>query len=550
MKKGTMKRVLACTLVSTMALAAGASAEELYYNTEGFPIVKEPITVTMAGLHEGSSDWENAIVLQNIESLMGIKIEATPYADSSVVQTQFATQIASDTLPDIMFGYSAVNKAIGNQYGEEGYLLDWTDYLDIMPNFAKFLEENPEFAAVTKTEDGSIYSIDRVRVAPLPQLGIYVSKADQEKYGFTLADIKTVDDFYEILKSIKEQNPDVIPFGFTSENIGFRSLPMIREAFGIESHNVNWTIGLDENGQVTLDAISEKGKAYFEYMNRLWEEGLVEEEAYVITSDEYQAKIRSGEYVFWFDWSYLQGGLGSPDGSCYQDYDILVALTSEYNETPTYIFTEPCNVASRCMVSAKTEYPEAIMRLMDYMFTEEGRRFFASGIEGETYDMVENEMGDMVVSYDNYWDKENYDSASAWVGQKLGMTNIFSIVQPSETLSLVKSASDEKLNDYIYNDSTYRCTLDAFTEKAIREQVEIRKYPDYKTTVLTGDEADAISQQVTDAQTLLDQYAAQFITGELDLETDWDAYVEQMKVFWDQIQPIYQVAYDRMYVNK
>jgi len=571
MKNGNIKRLLALALASVMVLTAtgcgspagsegkttepatqgqSAAEEELYYNVEGFPIVKEPITVTMAGLQEGNSDWENAHVLQKIESEMGINIEATPYVDTTAVKTQFAAQIASDTLPDILWGYSAIDKATANQYGEDGYLLDWTDYLDIMPNFARFLEENPEFAATHTTEDGSIYSIDRVRVETLPQDAIYVSKADQEKYGFSVEDIKTVEDFYEVLKSIKEQNPDVIPYAFTSSGFAFRSLPIIRTAFGIQKRDLTWMLNVDENGQVVLDDITENGRAYYTYMNRLWEEGLVDEEAYVITQDEYNSKVRNGEYVFWFNWSYLQYGLGAEDGSCYEDYDCLVALTSEYNETPTYILADPCNMAARCMVSAKTEYPEAIMRLMDYMFTDEGYNFFQYGTEGETYDWVETPMGDKIVSHENYWDKNNYASASDWLSQSVKLVNIFSIKQPADALAAVQAASDEKLDDYIYEDDTYAYVSEAFMEKAIREQVEVRKYTNFLPVVLTAEESKSISQLESDVKNLLGQFAAQFVTGELDPETDWDSYVEQIKVFWDQIQPTYQAAYDRMNANK
>lgn len=522
-----------------------SAEEELYYNKEGFPIVKEPITITMAGLKETTTDWESTHVAKKIEEMMGIKLECTNYEDISVVQTQFAAQMTSNTLPDLLINYAGISKAAANEYGADGYLLDFTDYLDVMPNFAQFLEGNPEYAAYHSTEDGSIYSLNNVYEEATALYGLYVSKEHQEKYGFSVKDIKTAEDFYEVLKSIKEQNPEAIPWSWSPEGWGHRGLYVLRNAFGIDSFDITNPMGVD-NGQVVSDGITENGKAYLMYMNRLWEEELIDMETYVQTRDEYRTKIRNGECVFWFDWGGLQSALGAEDMSCGKDYDFLTALTSEYNEIPTYVYYPPYASDSRTMVSAATEYPEAVCRLVDYIFSEEGYDFFHYGTEGETYEWVENEMGDKVVSYEKYWDSEKYSDIVQWRVQSVVINNVFMLVQPTDALKAVRAADDERLQDYICNDSTYAYSLDALWEAGIRRDAEVRVNTSLLPLAYTAEESEAISQPNTDMQNLLKQYNAQFISGEMDIEKEWDKYVEQISVFWDQIQPIIQGAYDRM----
>lgn len=530
---------------STAEPAADAE-EELYYNKEGFPIVKEPITIEVAGWQDTTLDWEKTHVVKKIEEEMGIKIKATGYKDSAAWDTQYATMLATDTLPDLVW-CGSFSKATINENGEEGYLLDLSDYLEIMPNFAKFLEENPEYAAYHTTEDGSIYSIDRVRSTALPQSGLYVSKADQEKYGFSVEDIKTVEDFYNVLKSIEEQNPDVIPLSFTfDKECAQRAMWGIRTAFGIYSCDHNVLYGVDDQNQVILYDITENNKAYLQYMNRLWEEDLLDHDAFIMTGDEFSSKVRNGEVVFWHDWSYLSSGLAA-DMSVWEEYDCLAAMTSEYNEVPTYVTAPPYNSSARVYVSASTDYPEAICRLIDYTFTEEGQTFFNWGTEGETYELVDDGLGNMIPNIDNFWDQENYATKDEWKMQEVMCVNALNCIIPMQSREIVAAATDEELEKMIFEDDNYTYTADAHLELAIRKQADVVRYPSYLPAVLNADENGAISQPLTDMKLLIEQYKAQFVSGELDIANEWDSYVEQISGFWNQVQPVVQGAYDRIH---
>ena len=528
--------------------STGSGDEKLYYNKEGFPIVNETITINVAGVQGTTKDWQNTYMVRKIEEMMGIKMNCTSYLDTTAWTTQYAAMITTDELPDLMINAN-LSRDVTNQNGEEGILLDLSQYLDIMPNFAKFLKENPEYAAYNTAPDGGIYSLDRVRPVETPLYTLYVLKADQEKYGFSVKDIKTTEDFYNVLKSIKAQDPDRIPLSLTIDgNSGQRAIWVLRTAFGIFSVNNCPVLGVDEQGVINLDDISDNYRAYLTYLNRLWEEKLLDQESFIMTSEEYRAKTKAGEAVFFHDWSFLGVATGQ-DESVYEEYDALSVLTSEYNEVPTYVHFTPFSEGSRVLVSAHTKYPEAICRLIDYAFTEEGQTFFYYGCEGETFDYVDDGYGNQTVDSSNYWDSSKYESIDAWRKQEVVIWQTLNLIEESSTRSFVDHATDEQLEDMIFNDENHIYTKEAFHEKYIRAQAEVERYPSYLPLAFTSEESEETSQYTTDMNLLLSQFKAQFITGEKSTESDWDAYVKQIKVFWDKIQPSYQAAQDRVNAN-
>ena len=75
---------------------------------------------------------------------------------------QLSLMLLTDELPDIIYNNTLATYTAINQYGDEGYFLNFLDYLDVMPNFKKHLETYPEYAAYITSPSGAIYSMSRV----------------------------------------------------------------------------------------------------------------------------------------------------------------------------------------------------------------------------------------------------------------------------------------------------------------------------------------------------------------------------------------------------
>ena len=85
---------------STSASGTGTTGDS-NVNMEGFPIVKEPITLRgMVALNTNTPDWNEHPALQRMEELTGIHIEWECVPDEGFLEKRNLA-FASDDLPDI-----------------------------------------------------------------------------------------------------------------------------------------------------------------------------------------------------------------------------------------------------------------------------------------------------------------------------------------------------------------------------------------------------------------------------------------------------------------
>ena len=204
-------------------------------------ISEEKIPITVAGQTDTTLDYKNTFVTKWVEDNLGFDFTFTMYS-KDVIATQFTLMLADNTLPDLIIDFDW-NKSEINTYGEEGYFLDMSQYLDVMPNFNAFCVSHPDFAAYTRTSDGKIYSVNRCRdtVASRQLSQNWISKAWLERVGKEAP--ATLDELYELLVAFKEQDAngngdpnDEIPMALTMDGqSGQRMEWMLKTAFGIYS---------------------------------------------------------------------------------------------------------------------------------------------------------------------------------------------------------------------------------------------------------------------------------------------------------------------------
>lgn len=547
-----LKRTMSLLLVGALMFSfAGCSNKKTqseggvskdYYNKEGFPIVKEPITIKVSGLRGVTQDWEDTFTVKKIEENMGIKMDITTYVDSSAWDTKFAGMLLNDTLADLMLNMSSTRNEI-DDYGEQGYILNLAEYMDIMPNLKKYLDENPDYATRVYTTDGKLYSLTTTKQRSEGTALLYVSKADQAKYGFKASDIKTVDDLYNVLKKIKEQDPNVIPMSFTFDyNSGQRGSFPIRTAFGIYSVNGSFCT-YEKDGKVVYGDVEDNYKEFLKYMNKLYEEQLLDNDAFIMTTNELQTKIRSGKCVFWSDWSRLQVATGQ-DRDVWSEYDIIPSLTSEYNDKRQTVIPHRNGSAANLYVNANTAYPEAICRLIDYMFSEEGQIFFKYGIEGETFEWTTDKYGAKIPDCTKYYDSKNYDSADVWLAQKVQISSAMRLRDYNLAYDVIEEATDEQLEYYINEEPSGMFAADAFYEYYLRKTgtEELQPIPSLKHTEL---EKKVYDTYYTDCAQLLVKYKGEFISGKEDVDAKWSEYLKNVGEFLDKIREVNQSALDR-----
>ena len=529
----------------TTASVATETEEKLYYNKEGYPICDEPITITVGGRQGTTTDWQNTEMVKYIEEKLGIKLQCEPVANDAF-DTQYALMLSTNTMPDMII-QASVDKGQINIDGEAGYWLDLSQYLDIMPNFKAMLEKYPEWAAYQYAEDGAIYGLNRINPSKTNNANgqIYYNKALVE--AVYPDPIETIDDFYEALKAVKAAYPDKIPFSVTFDAApAYRADIILRNSFGIHFNDNSYMLVADDNGDVMLGDITDNNREYLKWLNKLYDEGLLDENGFIYTSDEYTAKMDAGDFVFWAGTALNYGTSTVSNNPA--DFGFIAALSSDMEPETTYIYGNGITTRARIFVSAETKYPEAICRLIDYLCTEEGAYLSNVGVEGVHFDLVDDGYGNMKVDGSKYADLTNYPSEYEWVQKKViisqGMALLYNYhkmyLDNADAATVEKMAKSEDPN----------VAFEALRMMAINKVDNKLTAPAPLT--YTAEETEERATMVTDLTNYLKTSKVSFIRGEIDVNDDkaWEEYVSKAnEMGWNRLKDIEQAAWDRMAAN-
>jgi len=173
----------------------------------------------------------------------------------------------------------------------QGALMPLDDLIDQYgPNIKKAIGEDSWNAAKV---DGKIYGIPEKNSADNINLSIGVREDVLAELGLEVP--KTIDEFYNALKTIKEET-DMIPLALSSDYI---FIPTIQSAFGIET---NWK-EIDGN---LVSKVEQPGfKDYVDFMVKLYEEGLIDPDMPVNNKGNSMEKFTNGtaamKVMAWWD---------------------------------------------------------------------------------------------------------------------------------------------------------------------------------------------------------------------------------------------------------
>ncbi len=509
-------------------------------NKTGYPIVKEPITITVAGLNGNTPDWNDTDMVKEIEKRFGIKLECTSY-ESDAWETQLALMMSSGEMPDLLIG---VNQSIDkmNEYGKDGFFLPINEYLEYAPALAQYFEAYPMYKATLTDMDGNIYGLSKINLNDLARVTrTWINREWLARVGKEQP--ASVDELYDVLKAFKEQDAngngdpnDEIPLSGASPD----SLLAILSGFGIFTGNMDYALQTDSSGKVFLGQATENYKAFLKYMNKLYAEGLYDKDALIQTLDEFRAKVKEGRLGMFVDAAPFVAA-GQPV-SYDQNYYWVGGLTSEYNETPTVPYTSSVGSQIKIAVNADTKYPEAVVRLIDYFYTEDGVKTGSRGFEGVSWDLKDVDFleGVQILTLRT---PEGYASAEEYRYKKAIINEGFNVVGGVKDMDMgvIMSADEALLNNPKLLENYGWSVL---VEQGRRGKAMVDVFP---TLVYSPEEANSKTSLQTDVTLYIQQARAQFITGEIDIDSGWDNYLNTLKQMQlEELLGIEQNAYDRM----
>lgn len=537
--------VLTTAMMTTM-LASTVSAEE-----STFPRVSdETVTITVeAPTGAVARNWNESLQWQVYEEQMGIKFDLIGSYTNEQWDSRETLMFASDEMPDLVaLGQSAMSRDEVQKYASEGYLLDWTKYLEYMPNVVALMEKYPEFKTMAEFEDGGIYGWPQINVSNVEPtcVPLYVFMRQEWCENLGLDYPKTIDELYNVLVAFKEQDAngngdpdDEIPILAVKGN--YDVLYPIMWAYGVTDRNAVYHIYADEDGKVAISDTQDNYKEYLRFVHKLYDEKLINQDMFVIENAEVNEYVNA-------DRAGIFGNTGYDLQADHIKSSISpVGFTSEYNEEAV-LCAWPV-VSSNFLYVANSELEEekaiALAKWIDFIYTDEGQLTMRNGFDGVTYDYNEVIPGygvpDHLAKAEEYGYGTDTNAFREEKALALNMGTAF--VSSYGTIYDMLAHCDDPLADAVWEQTT----LNALREMTIRENPDAKIVNAYTNVFYTEEEAAERTSLKVDVETYLKTTFAQFVTGEMDIDADWDKYLAELdKMGLSRLLEIEQAAYDRV----
>ena len=471
-----------------------------------------------------------------------IKFNLLPSADSS---TKINLTLSSGTnLPDVI--NQKLDDATISTYGEAGTFVSLNTYYEnsseyLKPQIEQLKEDiGMDIYNYITMSDGNIYGVVKYNESlqnEIPYV-LWINKAWLAKAGMDVP--TTLDEFVAALRAFK--STDMNGNGKNDE------LPIIDYTTGgmmdvIESAFVkkgNEYVTIDDDGSLTQAYTTEGYKEFLKFMNGLYKEGLLDKTTFsqdqgtlktLLNGETTRVGVFAGTST-----SLLTAGTSRRENHEYAPMFLDNTDKKGYS-TFRYIQTMPDQAY---FITKACEHPEVAFRLADYMCSKEMTIWSRWGEKGtdwiepdeSTVGMYEFMGYDAVLvpvlqwgsSQNSHWQNITPGFRRTYIA--LGMAS-------SDTSQESKSFAIKEL-------------YERYGEDFVADVVDDRVYK----LIYTTEELD----EKADLDNAINSYVAnkkyEFITGVVDIDKGWDAYIKELKgMNVDRLVEINNAAYDRMNAN-
>lgn len=532
-----MKKRAAATMLSAVMAVSMLSGAVMTTSAE------EPTKLTALFIgHPLTKDVEQMQWLSEIEAEAGVEVEwEVIRADWETVKS---TRFASGDIPDLLF-----NATIDSDYTKyDGLFLDLTDYLteDLTPNLCTMFEEEPDTKVLATTKEGKIFGTPKFQGKwPSTNTVMFINQTWLDNLGLEIP--TTYTEFKEVLTAFKEQDAngngdasDEIPLDYNAyggNNAWFNSAYSLTNLLGsLGIQLTNW--GLDgyfaEDNEVKSYAVDERYKLFMEYIADLYANGLINPNALTNDYSAFQSLSRgneNGEAIVGCVFGWKETDKFGPD--LHDQYVPVPALDYDIDcEAGTYDtrwrddYTGLNMSSNRVCLSAKCSDVEAALRFVDCFYAP---THSVESLFGGITDGCIEQTGDN--SYKVLAPLDPNTDPGTWKWTNAFADNGPMYVRRSSEIEMAEDMTYALEEREVYNDVIAKASVsDTYPQMFMKYTDE-----DQNTMALTQ----------ANINNIIDNQWSLWMTGELDIESTWDSYVQSVyDAGLQQILDIRQAAFD------
>lgn len=484
-------------------------SSESAIKAEGFPIVDKPLKLKMfTRIAPVNGPFKDMPVFQDYEKLSNIQVEFTEAPTDGFAEKKNLL-FASNELPDALYR-SGLSQLETIRYGSAGQLIPLEDLIEqYAPNLTILMEQYPEIRSAITTPEGHIYAIPGIVTTGSARTDKrWINTAWLKKLNLEVP--KTTEELYQVLLAFRDGDPngngkaDEIPM---TARIGLPIVQLMSGSFGLDlqlGYNINI-----EDDKVHIWSGDERYKELLMYLNKLYKEKLLDQEIFSHTEAQYLAKQGSGNTGLFFD----------------QTNNNFLPIADQYEGTAPPAgphgdqMQSPASPVPRdygaFAITSVNENPEATIRWIDFFFSDEGSTLLRFGREGEHF-----ELKDGIPYYkEEFLSSGNQAMITPYAGggaPHLISDKVASYINPPQV-----QQAYEKLEPYMPKTR-------------------------YATPMLDEESAQKVNVLRNDIDKYFDEQSTKFIVGALSFDK-WDSFQATLKKMnIDELEKIYQEAYDKM----
>ncbi|MGG6313619.1 sugar ABC transporter substrate-binding protein [Paenibacillus macerans] len=502
----------------------------------------EPFEITAFIGEAGQQPTADNKIYQKIKDELGATFKFEFLAGD--INQKLGVMIAGSDYPDIMTANTKLTAA--------GAFIPLEDLIEEhAPNLKKHYEKY--WNMMKDPNDGHIYT--------LPNYGAYngevssswyagpafwIQKAVLEDAGYP--QVKTLDEYFDLIAKYKEKNPTIEgspTIGFEILNYDWRNWGLFNAPQHLIGHPNDGGVVVND-GKAEIFADKDYAKQYYQKLNEVNAQGLIDKEAFTQNYDQYQAKISSGTVLGMFDqhWNFqsAENALITQD----KHNRTYVGLPLVYDtNTKDYYLDRPAlnlNNGFGISVNASKEKVVQILKLWDRLIQEDWQKILAWGIEGE--DFIVNEEGRFMKTQEQ---RDRFTDATWKLANKADTLYSFSpkmqgyfsdgnatdaAAQPEEFKAALEEYDKKFLEAYGYD--TYVDFFSPAPENPIY-------YPAWSVDLVEGSDAKIVNTKLNDLST---KYLPKAILANPgDFDKAWSEYTGEIgklnvKAYEDRINEV------------
>lgn len=364
--------------VLAAGMAASLSITGMAEESSVFPLAE---TTTLTGMisypANTESDPNKRTIFKRLQDETNVEIQWT-----AIQADQWADKIALNManiseLTDFVFsaGFSDSDLL---RYADQEVIIPLEDYIDsCMPNLSAVFEKYPEYRTMCTDVDGHIWALPWIEQLGSGKTAIqtvgnnmtYINKKWLDFLGLEIP--TTVDEFKDVLIAFRDNaeklqsefgiEGSIIPMSFIMND---QDPCLLINGFGegYGDPDTGRHIAVTDDLKVICTATQEGFKDGLAWMHELYEEGLIDPEAFTQDWSTYVSKGKSGRYGVCMSWD-----IANIDNLA--DWTVLPALTADTkNVTPQNGSFTGGFERGRCVVTAVAENPELVCQWLDLMY--------------------------------------------------------------------------------------------------------------------------------------------------------------------------------------